>query len=239
MQAKEYQIYVACHGDNEPRYSSLASLHRMKLNAYAFSAEEQLRLRNDGWLLDNTGRNISELNKWWAELTGIYWVVNNATNEFIGNAQYRRKWQDNALPPSLPSVLYIPDALPLPFSVRSQYQRGHVGMDGLEQALKAADRRQLPLSRKQLEQAFEQNIFYGHIMARGHHANYCLFMQTLIDCMWPIWEHAREQIMNIEGYNARYIAFLSERIMTALVLHRDKIWPGLEIQTAPMQFIGP
>jgi len=36
-----------------------------------------------------------------------------------------------------------------------------------------------------------------------------------------------------------YMAFLSERIMTALVLHRDKIWPGLQIQTAPIQFIGP
>lgn len=239
MQAKSLQIYVMCHGPNEPRYSSLASLRPMKLNACNLPIEEQLRLSDNGWQLDNVGRQISELNKWWAELTGIYWMVNNATDEFIGNAQYRRKWQDNALAPSLPSVLYIPDALPLPFSVRSQYQQGHIGMDGLEQALKAADRRQLPLSRAELEQAFEQNIFYGHIMARGHHANYRLFMQTLIECMWPIWDHACERIMNIEGYNARYIAFLSERIMTALVLHRDKVWPGLEIQTAPIQFIGP
>jgi hypothetical protein len=238
MQAEDYHFYVMCHGANEPRYTSQASLQPMKLHACSCSMEEQLQLREDGWVLDNTGKHISELNKWWAELTGIYWLLNHADDEFIGNAQYRRQWQENALAPSSPSVLYIPDALPLPFSVREQYQRGHVGMDGLEQALKAADRRQLPLTRDELERAFEQNIFYGHIMARGHHDNYFLFMQTLLDCMWPIWDHHQERIKQIEGYNARYMAFLSERIMTALVLHRDKVWPGLDIQTAPMQFIG-
>ena len=239
MEAKDYHIYTMCHGAHEPRYSSNALLHKMKLNAHSLPEHECLQLASDGWVLDNKGINISSLNKWWAELTGIYWMVNNASDEFIGNAQYRRKWQDNALSPSLPSVLYIPDALPLPFSVRSQYQQGHVGMDGLEQALKAADRRQLPLTREELESAFEQNIFYGHIMARGSQVNYCFFMQTLLDCMWPIWEQVQEQVRTIEGYNARYMAFLSERIMTALVLHRDKIWPGLQIQTAPIQFIGP
>jgi hypothetical protein len=27
--------------------------------------------------------------------------------------------------------------------------------------------------------------------------------------------------------------------MTALVLHRDKVWPGMHIETAPIQFFGP
>ena len=238
MRPEDYHIYVMCHGDKKPRYSSEATLQPMKLNANALPIEEQINLEKAGWQLDNKGDHISELNKWWAELTGIYWMLNNASNEFIGNAQYRRRWQDNALSPSSPYVLYIPDALPLPFSVKIQYQQGHVKMDGLEQALRAADRGQMPITKEQLEQAFEQNIFYGHIMARGHHVNYSLFMQTLLDCMWPIWEHCCQRIMQIEGYNARYMAFLSERIMTALVLHRDKVWPGLDIQTAPIQFVG-
>jgi hypothetical protein len=112
-------------------------------------------------------------------------------------------------------------------------------MDGISQALAAADSGKLPLSRQDLETAFEQKVFYGHIMARGPHHLYCQFMQTLLDCMWPIWNNGKEEIMQIEGYNCRYVSFLAERIMTALVLNRGKVWPSLRIETAPIQFFGP
>lgn len=236
MQAKDWHIYVMCHGENEPRYSSTASLHCMRLEAESLPMEEQLQLSCAGWTLDNGGHNISTYNKWWSELTGVYWLINNATDEYLGNAQYRRQWSDEALAPSDPSVLYIPHPEHFGFSVARQYREGHVGMDGLNQALLAADRGQMPISREDLELAFNQNIFYGHIMARGAHANYCQFMQTLLDCMWPIWDNAQESIKQIEGYNCRYISFLAERVMTALILHRDKVWPGLSIETAPINF---
>lgn len=236
MQAKDHHLYVMCHGDNEPRYSSSASLHWMKLGTENSSMEKQQQLNHAGWILDNTGHNISTYNKWWSELTGIYWLVNNATEEFIGNAQYRRQWADEGLEPSSPSVVYIPEPERFGFSIARQYREGHVGMDGIEQALLAADRGQMPITKEELELAFNQNIFFGHIMARGAHANYCEIMQTLLDCMWPIWDNCQEQIKQIEGYNCRYISFLAERIMTALVLHRDKVWPGISIETAPINF---
>jgi hypothetical protein len=236
MQAKDHHLYVMCHGDNEPRYSSSASLHWMKLGAENSSMEKQQQLNHAGWALDNSGHNISTYNKWWSELTGIYWLVNNATEEFIGNAQYRRQWADEGLEPSSPLVVYIPEPERFGFSIARQYREGHVGMDGIEQALLAADRGQMPITREELELAFNQNIFFGHIMARGAHVNYCEIMQTLLDCMWPIWDNCQEQIRQIEGYNCRYISFLAERIMTALVLHRDKVWPGISIETAPINF---
>lgn len=236
MRAEDYHLYVMCHGKNEPRYSSSATLHRMKLGANHIGKPRLAELRNNGWEVDYTGNNISELNKWWSELTGIYWLVNNCGWDFIGNAQYRRKWADEALEPSEASTLYIPEPEHFPFSIARQYQEGHRGMDGLEQALLAADQGRMPLSREQLESAFNQNTFFGHIMARGSCANYCLFMTTLLDCMWPIWDNAKDKIKQIEGYNCRYISFLSERIMTALVLHREKVWPGLSIETAPINF---
>lgn len=236
MQAKDWHIYAMCHGDNVPRYSSSASLHCMKLGAESLPIEEQLQLSHAGWVLDNSGHNISTHNKWWSELTGISWMVNNATDEFIGNAQYRRKWADNYLEPSSPCVLYVPEPEIFPFSIARQYQEGHEGMNGIEAALWAADRGMIPLSREDLEAAFNQNVFFGHIMARGAITNYCEVMQTLLDCMWPIWDNYQQQIKQIEGYNCRYISFLSERIMTALILHREKVWPGISIETAPIHF---
>ena len=239
MKAKDWHLFVMCHGDNVPRYDSTATLHRMRLDAAKLSVYNQIDLVHDGWILDSQGRNISWMNKWWSELTGICWAVNNSSHDFIGNAQYRRKWRDDGLEPSSPSVLYIPEPEHFHCSVAEQYAGGHQGMDGIDQALIAADKGQLPLSKEDLEAAFEQKIFYGHIMARGSHQLYCQFMQTLLDCMWPVWDDGREKIMQIEGYNCRYISFLAERIMTALVLHRDKVWPSMSIETAPIEFFGP
>lgn len=236
MKAEDHHLYVMCHGDHEPRYSSMASLHWMKLGAESLPMSELLRLNHAGWVLDNTGHNISSYNKWWSELTGIYWLVNNATDEFIGNAQYRRQWRDDALEPSREDTVYIPEPVNFPFSIAQQYREGHKGMNGIEAALWAADKGMMPISREDLEKAFNQNVFFGHIMARGYHANYCEIMQTLLDCMWPIWDNYQKQIKQIEGYNCRYISFLSERIFTALVLHRDKVWPGVNIETAPINF---
>ena len=239
MQAKDHHLYVMSHGDNLPRYDTLATMHRMRLGAEKLSVYDQIDLVHGGWILDNQGRGISELNKWWSELTGIYWMVNNSPHDFIGNAQYRRKWRDDGLEPSACDVLYIPEPEHFHCSVADQYLGGHKGMDGIDQALAAADRGELPLSRGDLEAAFEQRVFYGHIMARGPHQLYCQFMQTLLDCMWPIWDNGKEKIMQIEGYNCRYISFLAERIMTALVLHRGKVCPSMSIETAPIEFFGP
>ncbi len=239
MRAEDWHLYVMCHGDNLPRYDTLATMHQMRLGGEKLSTCDQSFLVHNGWILDSQGLGISELNKWWSELTGIYWIINNSAHDFIGNAQYRRKWRDDGLEPSARDVLYIPEPEHFYCSVADQYLGGHSGMDGISQALAAADSGKLPLSRQDLETAFEQKVFYGHIMARGPHHLYCQFMQTLLDCMWPIWNNGKEKIMQIEGYNCRYVSFLAERIMTALVLNRGKVWPSLRIETAPIQFFGP
>ncbi|WP_409200784.1 DUF4422 domain-containing protein [Methanobrevibacter sp. DSM 116169] len=44
----------------------------------------------NGYQVDNTGDNISRLNKYYAELTGEYWAWKNSNTDIIGFFHYRR-----------------------------------------------------------------------------------------------------------------------------------------------------
>jgi len=52
------------------------------------------------WLKEQDGENITNLNKYFSEWTGIYWIwknrLNNAKNDdWIGNCHYRKLWLNN------------------------------------------------------------------------------------------------------------------------------------------------
>lgn len=51
------------------------------------------------WLRDTNENNISYLNKYYGEMTGIYWIWKNKLRNFldqdwIGNCHYRKWWLD-------------------------------------------------------------------------------------------------------------------------------------------------
>ena len=54
----------------------------------------------DHWLKENNGENISNLNKYYGEVSGIFWIWKNrlndkGKNDWVGNCHYRKLWLNN------------------------------------------------------------------------------------------------------------------------------------------------
>lgn len=79
--SSELAIYVVTHKKHsiEPLPEGYLTIHAGR------ALGEDL-----GYLGDDTGENISELNPYLNELTALYWIWKNATQPFVGIAHYRR-----------------------------------------------------------------------------------------------------------------------------------------------------
>ena len=81
----DIQLFVSCH--KEFPVPNLPLLHPIHVGA-ALSDE-----RIGGYLRDDSGENISRLNRRYCELTGQYWVWKNVEADYYGFFHYRRGGQ--------------------------------------------------------------------------------------------------------------------------------------------------
>lgn len=238
MQPSELTIYAASVHGTPIRYTTQARLIPLCTHAITLEDDKRKQLKNEGWIFDDYEENISHLNPWFAELTAIFTIVHHGNSKFVGNAQYRRRWQENALAPSDENILYVPEPAIFGASIARQMAEGHPSFDGAAMMLEATTAHNFPFTTSEMEQVLEQNHFHGCLMARGPSDKYKIFMAMLLECMIPIWHNNSDKIMTVEGYDKRVMAFVAERMMTALIIHREKIF-DFQIMTAPIEFIGP
>jgi hypothetical protein len=67
------------------------------LGSFAYPYELKNNLLSSGYILDDTGDNISHLNKWFGQTCGLYWVLKNSNEDFVGMNTYRIFWDDDYL----------------------------------------------------------------------------------------------------------------------------------------------
>jgi hypothetical protein len=237
MKPSDCTIYAVCIKDEPVRYQAQSNIVPIFGGAVNLENKEREELRQQGYVFDDEGSCFSDLNSRWGELSCIAWITLNSTGTNIGNAQYRRNWVEPDTGWYDPDILYVPEPATFSCSLEQQFYGGHSAFDAPAITRKLADSGNWVFNRQEIDQVWAQNSFIGCNMARGSTANYLSFMQTLFCCLFPIWKEYKEQFLSIEGYDKRALAFIAERLITGLVLHRDKLLPGMDIQTAPISFI--
>lgn len=231
-------IYAVCIPGEKVRYTAKSSIIPIMGGSHALSKEERESLRAEGYAFDDENAVLSPLNDRWGELSCVHWMINNAKENNIGNAQYRRNWLEPKDQWYCPETLYIPEPAQFSCTLEQQFYGGHSAFDAPAITRKLADEGKWIFTREEIDKVWAQSSFVGCNMARGPRQSYLRFMTTLFAGLAPIWRENKEHFLSIEGYDKRAIAFIAERLITGMVLCRDRILPGVKIATAPIGFIN-
>ena len=186
-----------------------------------------------GYLKDNSGNQISEKNKSYCELTGMYWIWKNVECDIVGVCHYRRYFTkresvfEGALQKVLLNTAYIEECLQtydvivpdsgmtMEKNVRAHYEKQHNRQDLniCEQVLKE----KYPMDYPAFEWSLDRNLMsLGNMMIAPKNLfdEYC---NWLFDILFEV--ERRINVESYDGYQRRVFGFLAERLFRVWLLN--------------------
>lgn len=193
------------------------------------------------YLADNTGENISNKNKSFCELTGLYWIWKNTSDSNVGLCHYRRYFSNYHQRKQLDlSVLLSGKAKPVSTVsldqdlanadwVVSQPERSGDGTIG-ENFAKYHHAKDLEITRKVLKKKYPQFVDgFDQTLASERGSFYNMFYTSREQlneyCNWLfdiLFEVEKEvDISSYDNYQQRLFGFLSERLLNAYLRSKN------------------
>ena len=204
----------------------------------------------DDMLFDSVGDNISNKNKNYCELTGLYWIWKNTNEKYVGLCHYRRffisNWSFRIL--SEEKILKIlenydvilPQRTKLDRTVYERYRYGHHISD-MDECKKAIEKF-YPEYLKDFDKVMNDNKYYPcnmFIMSKEKLDEYC---EWLFKILFEV--EKKIDISDRNDYQKRVFGFLSERLFSVWIEHQNfKIHENFMYQTESnliykIRFIG-
>lgn len=180
---------------------------------------------NVGYVRDDTGENISEKNKNYCELTGLYWAWKNLKADYLGLVHYRRHFCKKGAKGERRERVLTQEQLE--FYLRKSeillpYPRNYYIETNYNQYVHAHHQEDLDVTRQILAEkypsylgAFDESMkrtsghrFNMFIMKRDKADAYC---QWLFDVLFEL--ERRLDISKYSEYDARVFGFVGERML--------------------------
>ena len=179
---------------------------------------------------DDVGDNISEKNKSYCEMTGLYWIwKNDIESRYIGISHYRRYFTDNYFSMSIESCLsvekieklfnkydvIVPQAAVYKDTILNSLNIAP-NLDDMK-AVEAAIKALYPEYLGDYKSFLNGNRYYPYnmlVMKREDFEKYCEWIFNILD-------HVEREYGNpyTDNYHSRLFGFLSERLLYLWVNH--------------------
>lgn len=204
--------------------------------SHYFDDSYRNELEEKGFYFDDTGDNISHLNPWLGDLTGLYWTWKNTNDEIVGTNQYRRLWSNEQIS-SLDfneKSLYVAGAIDLGRNLYDHFSDCH-GEIGMLMLYEASHQKKIPFSFDELNILQRSNIISACNMFFAHRDVFDKVCSVLFDIIFELYHGCKYALPFIQYDNpqktkqTRMIAFLSERILTLMYHNPKKYFGDVEI----------
>jgi hypothetical protein len=233
-------LYCNCFFEHENRISQF---NQKNLICGSSSLSEEIRkpLLEKQFLMDDSGDNISHLNKWLGDLTGLYWVWKNTNDEIVGTNQYRRFWNEDVIKNIEfdENTLYV--AQPYNFGDMTAmaqliHHHGSIGLDILNEA---ATNKKINMDPKMIHGLAGIKGLSGCNMFFGHRKVFDKTCEILFEMILELYEGTKYSLPYIQANNqTRLLAFLSERILNIIYLNSEYYYGSTKLVPVPFNLIG-
>lgn len=211
MRERAARIYVASSVFDKPlqdRYSYIRE--EVPLQVGAALTKEKISTEA---LLDCEGDNISEKNRQFCELTGLYWIWKNACEDYVGLVHYRRhfllpdNWLERMIENKVDVILPVP--LYVAPSIAENYKERHIASDW--EYLMEYFKREIPKEYEEAERFFSGNLYSPCNMFIVRREVLNRLCEWMFPILFAVVEHGGEKE---DPYLNRYPGFISERLIT-------------------------
>lgn len=233
-------IYCLCTVE-KPNYLASDTQKNLILKASECSASEREIFGSRGFLFDDSGDNISSMNRYFGQLSGLYWAWKNATDQYLGTCTYRIYWKDR--PIIEPNDLIIPKASTVlvnmtgepteGYTIKEQYIFCH-GDTMLKFLYGVLSTENHPITVKMMEEAMSAKAIHGYNIFIGRNDTFNRICKILFDVLFSILNSFGDFFSVLENkiQQIRFFDFLAERILHTIFVNANTLLPGINIREA-------
>ena len=206
--------------------------------AYEISEKYRNDLASRGFLFDDTGDNVSHLNHWLGDLTGLYWVWKNTSDEFVGTNHYRRFWDESFISTLSyqPNTLYVNKPGYFTCDTYHQYVEAHTEI-GLIVLREAASQGKLNITTEMVDQLKQVNFLFTCGMFFGERKIFDKVCEVLFENIFELYHGSKYVLPYIQPQDQkRMIAFVGERILTLIYMNKERYLGNVDLQPVPYNY---